>query len=115
MNIELDSLSIYLSEIGQYAILKRNQEFKLGLVITSGEKLAQKLQPYRDSKLKISHVRSFYKLSVNRLLDLYYDLSSRSLSLGISPPPFSAFLEEALLLREAFLDDSPSSILNWLE
>ncbi|HEY47188.1 MAG TPA: sigma-70 family RNA polymerase sigma factor [Anaerolineae bacterium] len=115
MNIKLDSLSIYLSEIGQYAILKQNQEFKLGLVITSGEKLAKKLQPYRDSKLKISHVRSFYKLCVNRLLDLYYDLSSRSFTLGFSPPPFSMFLEEAFLLRETFLDDSPSSILDWLE
>jgi RNA polymerase primary sigma factor len=115
MNDEMDILSIYLSEIGEHAILNRNQEFNLGIIITSGVWLAEKLQPYLASKVRISHARSFYKLCINRLPALYYELSSRSNTLGISPPSFKVFLEEALVLREAFLDDSPSAILTWLE
>jgi RNA polymerase primary sigma factor len=115
MNNDIDSLKIYLSEIGKHSILTRNQEFKLGIIITSGEKLTKKLQPHLDLKLEISTIRSFYQLCCNRLLDLYYDLSSRSFILGISAPPLLTFLEEAFLLRETFLDDSPSAIQDWLE
>ncbi len=115
MNNDMDSLNIYLSEIGKHSILTHNQEFKLGLVITSGEKLTKELQPHLDLKWEISTIRSFYQLCCNRLLDLYYNLSSRSFTLDISSPPFRIFVEEAFLLRETFLDDSPSAIYDWLK
>ncbi|UCF60618.1 MAG: sigma-70 family RNA polymerase sigma factor [Anaerolineaceae bacterium] len=115
MNNDIDSLKIYLSEIGKYSILTRNQEFKLGLIITSSKKLAEQLQPHLDLNLEIATLRSFYQLCCNRLLDLYYDLSSRSFTLGVSSPPLEVFLEEAFLLRETFLDDFPSPIHDWLE
>lgn len=115
MNHEMDSLSIYLNEIGKHTILTRNQEFKLGLIIISSEKLANELQPHLDSKSMISHLRSFYRLCCGCLVDLFYDLSSRSFMLGVPPPSFMVFIEEAFLLRETFLDDTPSPLLDWLE
>jgi RNA polymerase primary sigma factor len=114
-NDEMDVINLYLSDIGRHTILTRNQEFKLGLIITSGDKLAKELQPHLDSKSMFSHLRSFYRLCCGRLVDLYYDLSLRSFMLGVPPPSFMVFIEEAFLLRETFLDDTPSPLLDWLE
>ncbi|NIS78662.1 MAG: sigma-70 family RNA polymerase sigma factor [Anaerolineales bacterium] len=110
----MDDIDLYRDDMGQRARLTRNQEFKLSIIVSGSDSLAETLQPHLDSKSIATNTRKFYRASCNRIAKLYDQLSSSAIALGVPPPSFLAFVEEAYILRETYLDDTRSPLLDWL-
>lgn len=107
-----DLFSLYLEDIGAWPLLSHHQEFKLGVVITATQYLFR-----TPDTMDIADVDPdrFFRTLIEQLVDVSSSYLQLAGDFGQDPYLLAEIIGEAILMCEAYLDDSPSAFWTWLD